>query len=259
MIYIENKIPEKVGYVIPIGDIHLGDKAFSKESENKLRGYIDWVKKEPGARVILMGDIFNTATRISPTQPFEQTADSEEWAVRLFEPIAEKIVVALDGNHEQRILDFANYSVMNSFCKQLKIPYGGISCVVNFKVRKVSRKEIKRGEFRQNYKFYCHHTTGGGATVGGKMNRVDKLRQMVANADVYLGAHNHMLGVVPVSTGIIDAMRKRVYYPKQWLVDCGSFLDWENSYAEKGQFPPNKLGSPRIRLDGLKHDVHISL
>jgi hypothetical protein len=259
MPYIENEIPEKVGYIIPIGDIHIGDKAFDDECETKLRGYINWVKEEPGARVILMGDIFNVPTRGSKTSPFAQNKEEFDYAINLFKPIANKIAVALDGNHEARLLDFANFSIMNSFCQILEIPYGGISTIVNFKVRKSNRKETKRGEYRMNYYFYAHHTTGGGSTIGGKMNRVDKLRQLVCNADVYLGAHNHMLGVVPVTTGVINASHKKVDYPQQWLVDCGSYLKWEGSYAEAKQLPPNKLGSPKIRLDGLKKDIHVSL
>jgi hypothetical protein len=46
-----------------------------------------------------------------------------------------------------------------------------------------------------------------------------------------------------------------------WFVDCGSYLEWSNSYAEKGMLAPAKLGSPRIRFDGKEynHDVHVSL
>jgi hypothetical protein len=258
MIYLEAEIPEDVGYLIPIGDLHLGDKAFSKRSLEKLKGYVKWVKERSNARVILMGDIFNTATRVSKTSPFEQTEDEEEWAYKLFSPIKDKIICVIDGNHEWRLIDFANYSILNSFAKRLGIKYAGISAVVNFKINKRKRGTIG-GVWREQYLIYAHHTRGGGALVGSKMNRVDKLRIMVANADVYLGAHNHQLGVMPVSVGIIDVRHKRVNYPKQWLVDCGSYLDWENSYAEKDQMPPVKLGSPRIRFDSLKHDCHISL
>jgi len=38
MIYIENQIPEKVGYVIPMGDLHFSDKAFQNLSYKKLLG-----------------------------------------------------------------------------------------------------------------------------------------------------------------------------------------------------------------------------
>jgi hypothetical protein len=245
MFYVENSIDEKQGWVIAIGDCHLGDKAFGTEAQAKLEGWIKWIRENKNARVILMGDIFNTATRVSKTSPFNQSRDDEKeknkygwledeyaWGVRLFKPIASQIVVALDGNHEHRLLDFANYSIMNQFCRELQIPYGGISAVIIFRINKFNQG-TSHGSYNEMYKFYAHHTTGGGMTVGGKLNRVEALRRMVTNADVYLGAHNHMMGVVPVSCGVIDTNRKRVQYLRQYIVDCGSYLEWEGSYAEE--------------------------
>ena len=60
---------------------------------------------------------------------------------------------------------------------------------------------------------------------------------------------------------------------KVTYVDCGSFLDWDQSYAEKGMMPIGKLGSPRLRFAGARNtgrhnthedrhrsrDVHVSL
>jgi hypothetical protein len=40
---------------------------------------------------------------------------------------------------------------------------------------------------------------------------------------------------------------------------CGGYLQYEDSYAERGMMRPVKLGSPRIRLDSYKHDLHVSL
>lgn len=259
MIYIQDEIPDKVGYIIPIGDIHVGDRSFTRENQRLLQGYIDWVKARKNARVILMGDVFNVATRQSKTSPYEQTDDELKKAIDLFRPIADKIVCAIDGNHEQRLIDFANFSIMNAFCQTLKIKYAQNSAVVVFKVGRFKRAEAKRGNWRQHYIFYAHHTTGGGATVGGKLNRVDKLRQMVVNADVYLGGHNHMLGLALPQVLVVDPSHKKVVKKRQLLVDCGSYLEWNHSYAEAKQQPPMKLGSPKIRLDGShKHDVHVS-
>ena len=91
------------------------------------------------------------------------------------------------------------------------------------------------------------------------MNRVVKLRDIVEGMDVYFGSHNHQLGVMP----------QEVYYPSMqggikkrriWYVDCGSYLEWDNSYAEKGMMAPTKLGSPRVRfMAGDTHDVVISI
>jgi len=43
------------------------------------------------------------------------------------------------------------------------------------------------------------------------------------------------------------------------FITCGGYLAYEGSYAERGMMRPVKLGSPRIRFSGTKHDVHISI
>ena len=122
-------------YLIPIGDCHIGDKAFNKESENKLKGYINWIKNTPNSRVILMGDILNCATRVSKTSPFEQNMDLKEqieYAYKLFSPIKEKIVGAIDGNHELRLADYTGYSPTITLCEKLGTQYFGDSAILLF-------------------------------------------------------------------------------------------------------------------------------
>ncbi len=257
MIYIENHIPEKYGYVLPIGDLHFGDEAFKERSFKKLTGYIKWVKEHPNARVVFGGDLFNVATRISVTSPFEQRKGEFEKVIKLFEPIKTQIAGAIDGNHEFRLIDFANFSLMNEFCVRLGIPYMGISGVINFKVHK--KRSLSGGQWQQNYYIYFHHTTGGGGTAGGKLNRAEKLRYLVENCDAYCGFHGHSLTATPKEIWYPNPDSKKVELRRYWLICCGGYLSWDGSYAERGMLPPEKLGSPRLRLDGLKHDLHVNL
>ena len=213
--------------------------------------------ERPNAFVFLMGDVFNTASRTSKTTPFETDNDEYVKAVEFFEPYKERILGAIDGNHEYRMYDEFGISPLQLFCRELNVPYCKYSAVIRFKVGK--RKDKNAGNrYSQNYFVFAHHTTGGGGTIGGKMNRVAKEAEMVEGCDVYLGAHNHQLGVIP----------QDIYYPsiqggiqkrRRWFVDCGSYLEHEDSYAEKGMLAPAKLGSPRIRFDAKTHDCHISL
>lgn len=246
-------INDEFAYIVPIGDVHIGDR---NANLKLLEENIKWVEATEQARVILMGDILNTATRTSKTNPHYQNLTLEEQieeAIRLFTPIKNKIITAIDGNHEDKVADFAGFSPTISLCHGLGIHYSGLSSVIEVKVGKLKGK-------RQRYFFYCHHTTGGGSTVGGKMNRVDHLRRIISNVDVYCGAHNHQLGVVPVTTMEVDRGHDlKVRELRQLLVDCGGYLKWQDGYAEKKMYPPTKLGSPRIRLDGKKKDVHVSV
>lgn len=259
MVYLENCIPEKVGYLIPVGDLHFGDESFKEESLNKLKGYIKWISDNPSSRVVIGGDLFNVATRVSLTSPFEQKKNEFNEVVKLFEPIKKQIVGAIDGNHEQRLIDFANFSLMNEFCVRLGIPYMGISGVVVFRVCKHFRSEPKRGEYRENYKIYFHHTTGGGVLAGGGLNRVEKLKGIVEGCDAYCGFHNHKTFAQPQECYTPSLNSKRMELRRYWLIGCGGYLEYDGSYAEKKMLTPVKLGSPRIRMDGMRHDLHVSL
>src|SRR5258706_15443944 len=115
-----------VGYVIPIGDIHLGSTSFGEKGRTLLKGYLDWVKDHKEACIVLMGDLFDVATRASATAPFESSSTEYRTAVDLFKPYAKKIVASIRGNHCQRLLNYAGYDPMEQFAAQLGIPYMGL-------------------------------------------------------------------------------------------------------------------------------------
>jgi UDP-2,3-diacylglucosamine pyrophosphatase LpxH len=258
--YLTCEIPQDHGYLIPIGDVHFSDQNFNKEGQAKLKGYLDWVTERDNAKIFLMGDIFNVAGRNEKTSPFEQKQYEEDIneytkATDFFKPYSSKIIGAIEGNHEERIYDEYGISPLQMFCRELTIPYCKYSAIVRFMVGK--RRDSNR--FKQNYFVFFHHTIGGGSTVGSKLNRVAKLRDIVEGVDVMCGGHNHQLAVAPQEVyypSIQGGIRKR----RIWFVDCGSYVDYNNSYAEQKQLSPTKLGSPRIRLAGKEeHDIHVSL
>lgn len=249
------EIPNEVGYVIPISDIHYGDKAFTKKSKKVLLGNLEWVKNRENARIVLVGDIFNGATRDSKTAPFDQPDSEFEEVLELFRPYKDKIVTAIDGNHEARLEDFANFSIMNAFCMNLGIPYSHLSVAINFKVNK--RSDDKR--FRQSYVGYFHHTTGGGKTMGSKLNRVEEMTKLLSNADFYVGAHHHGLISSPIVSNEFNRRTNKIEQKRQQLIGSGGYLEWNESYAERMMLRPIKIGSPRIRLDGNKKDIHVSI
>jgi len=247
MNYTETKIDSDYAYLFPIGDIHIGDKFVDYRL---LENNIKWVEGEPNARVVLMGDILNVATRSSKSSPFEQNMGLQEQidlATKMFKPIGNKIIGAISGNHEARIEDFCNLDPLQTLCLALNVPYLKYSSVVSIIVGRIA------------YTAYLHHTTGGGKTPGSKINRINELRKIVCNCDMYLGGHNHSLGVMPVTTRVVDTIHKSVIEKRQLLVDCGSYLKWDDNYAERMALEPCKLGSPRIRLDGSKRDIHCSV
>lgn len=255
-------MPGPKGHILPIGDVHIGDKAFGDRGEKKLRGNIKFIKYNDPILSMLMGDIFNVATRTSKTNPLKsRDLDAEiDMAIEYFMPIKDKLLGAIDGNHEQRLEDFCGMSPTKVLCRALDIPYLGYSAVYKIGVG-VGRYKIKGKlveKARKTYIIYTHHGFGGGITIGAKLNAVQRLRSILVNADLYLMGHNH--GLVHGSERPYECDRRSGLSSelRQSFVACGSYLSWNKSYAEKKGFPPQQLGSPRIRLDGLERDVKVS-
>lgn len=238
----------------------MGDKAFGKVGRKKFEGYRDWILKTPNAYAFLMGDILNAASRTSATNPFEGKSGDDEYqeAVDLFRPLAEKrkVIGAITGNHERRMEDSFGFNPLKPFCNELNIPYLGYSAVVRFRV---GQREESPNQVEQIYHGYFHHGTGGGGTLGAALNRKVKLQEIVQGVDFYVSGHDHQM--VTGQRIVFEPGKKDIVQRKLTYVDSGSFLDYENSYAEAAMYPPGKLGAPRIRLDGReqKHDVHVSL
>jgi hypothetical protein len=181
-----------------------------------------------------------------------------EYAIKIFEPYKERILGCIDGNHEQRLVDDNGFSPLSTVAGMLGFPYFRSSVVYRLVVGKGKAKRHNvQGTI--SYTGYFHHTTGGGTTVGGKMNRVARLRQLICNCDFYCGSHNHQLGVVPVETRFVDSVHRKIQKVRQLLIDTGSYLEWDDGYAEMKQLEPSKMGSPRIRLDGTRRDCHVSV
>jgi len=256
MEFIEVAIPGDKAYALPIGDIHYGEAGFTGKGQAKLKGNLDWLReRETHAFGVFMGDIFNIAGRDSKTSPFGSNSREIIEAVDFFMPYRDLFKGGIGGNHEFRVENQYGFNPMELFCKFLEIPYLGNLAVVKVQVG----QRPNTPWYNQTYYMAIHHTSTGGRTLGSALNGVEQLSKVVGGCDVYAGGHNHQLisGVrstyLPTPFGLKEL--------KQHYVSCGSYLDFEGSYAEQKPYAPGKLGSPRIRFGGERdhHDVHISI
>jgi hypothetical protein len=251
-------IPEDHGYLIPIGDLHRGDRHLTSRGLGKLKGYLDWVMSRPNAYVFLMGDILNVASRVSATNPFESMSGDDEYtkSVELFRPYAKRIIGCITGNHEQRMHKMFGFNPLRPFCNELGIAYCGFSAAI--RVRVGQRKEAPT-QYQQNYWGFAHHGNGGGGTLGAALNKKVKLQEIVHGMDWYMAGHDHQL--IAGTRNVLLPKRDKIVHQRVHYIDTGSFLDWDGSYAEEAAMAVSKQGSPRLRFDGREHhhDMHVSL
>lgn len=259
------KFKEKAIEIIPIGDIHMGDKAFTDESLEKLKGYINYIKSNSSAYCFLMGDLCNCATLDSKSSPFTQNMDVNaqiKAIVDLFKPIKKKILGAIDGNHELRLERYCGYSPTISICERLEIPYFKNSAVIIFRMCCHGPRDVSRTSFSG----YFHHTTGGGSTMGSKINKPEQLRNLIGNCDFYAGAHNHSMITGHTIIFKVNETTEKIEQLRQIILTTGGYLQFNNSYVEEKMLPPMKIGSPKISLitkqpnhNECHKDIHVSL
>lgn len=251
-------IPEDHGYLLPLGDLHRGDRHLSDRGLNKIKGYMDWAMDRPNAYIFLMGDILNVASRSSKTNPFESMSGDDEYqkSVELFKPYASKIVGVVSGNHESRMYKEFGFNPLNPFCNELNIPFCGFSSVLKIRVGK---RKGSVNQYEQIYWGFAHHGTGGGGTLGAALNKKMKLQEIVHGMDFYMAGHDHQL--VAGTRNILLPKRDKIEHQRVHYIDTGSFLDWDGSYAEEAGMPISKQGAPRLRFDGRErhHDLFVSI
>lgn len=255
---VQVDIPQDHGYVIPIGDLHRGDRHLSAKGLSKLKGYLDWVAERENARIFLMGDILNVASRTSKTNPFESLSGNDEYqkAVDLFKPYASQIIGCITGNHEQRMYRDYGFNPLQPFCNELGIKFCGFSAALKIRVGK---RRDRKNEYHQMYWGFAHHGNGGGGTMGAALNKKAKLQEIVHGMDFYMAGHDHQL--IVGTRNILLPKRDRIEHQRVHYIDTGSFLDWDGSYAEEAAMAVSKQGAPRLRFDGRyeQHDLHVSI
>lgn len=253
-------IPQDHGYLIPLGDLHRGDRHLTERGLSKLKGYMDWVMGRPNAFIFLMGDILNVASRTSKTNPFESMSGNDEYqkAVELFLPYASRIIGCITGNHEQRMYKDYGFNPLQPFCNELGVPFCGFSAAIKLRLGK--RKRAKSGDqYEQVYWGFAHHGNGGGGTLGAALNKKVKLQEIVHGMDFYMAGHDHQL--VCGTRNVLLPKRDTIVHQRVHYIDTGSFLDWNGSYAEEAAMAVSKQGAPRLRFDGRDghHDLHVSI
>jgi predicted phosphodiesterase len=239
-------------YLIPISDTHIGDANFD---EVKLLKYIEWVKQTENARVILCGDIMNTATKESVSDTYSEVMnpmDQLRYATKIFEPIKDKIIGVCGGNHEARIYKATSIDTAEMLAQNLGVFYRQEGLFLKIKVGKRTQDGKK-----QSYIVYATHGFGGGKKMGGKANSLQSLSQIVL-ADVYVVGHTHTLQAFQDIFLVPDSHNNNIMEVKRTYCNAASFLKW-GGYGETQGYIPSKLGTVRLRLDGRRKDVHVSI
>lgn len=235
------------------GDEHIGD---ANCDLTYLKERIEKCRLDDNGVAILLGDICNIATKDSVSfgaygdtmSPMEQMTT----AVDLFKPIADKIILLIDGNHEERITKSTSLEVGKIIASELGCNYARNSALLFIRFG-----EEERHHRAMCYSVYCRHGSGGGSKVGGKMNKLESNANIV-DADVYIQGHTHTPAVFQQDFYRTSASNSSAHKVTHTFVNLGSSLNY-GGYGERFGFVPSTKGHPIIRLNNWKKSVNVTM
>lgn len=211
-----------------IGDygdyISFKDKRFDPESVADLDG--NYSGKDALGRVL--GDI-----GISQTNA----------AHKFLEPIKDKGVILLEGNHERVFSGVINPAVV--LATYLGIPFGGYCAGINTRIL------VGNENSGVVMKTLLHHGSGGGGEDGAKLNKVVKWAAGFEGVDIVAVGHYHKRPLTAIDrVGWDDADQPRQYQHTTLFVINGTALKsypaGNGSWEERMMFRPSCLGFAKI-------------
>ena len=256
-------VPKKDEYVsiFSICCLHIGHKCHDAQ---KALSYRDYILKTPDTYAWDLGDDIENAipgdevhnsmmwdSRMTPEEQYE--AAKEFW-----KPLVEagKLLITHDSNHWWR----SEAKTGISIAREMNVFFNGVAKGVKKNAPKWGRwqsfSRVHIGKYV--YKIHSWHGSGSSTTPSSVLNKC-RSQAMTHHADVFLMGHFHRKMIDedlyfdwPDGAGK-PVQKKRVYGV------TGSFLKWDDSYAERAGLSPGILGAIKVQLGATRWDVKISL
>ena len=241
----------------PMSDLHIGDANCDYKS---ILARIEHIKNTPNAYCILDGDLMDTAIASSIGDTYGATIQPMEQlnhCVKLFEPIKDKILAVLSGNHERRVYKADGLDTTLLMCNQLGITEKYTPTTALLFVRFGKTQTHGHHNRPQLYTIYVTHGSGGGRREGGKVNRLADLASIV-DADIYITGHTHLPLLFKEGFYRTSGANSSVALVDKLFVNTAASLDY-GGYGDIQGFKPASKQSPVIHLSGTKREMIASL
>lgn len=232
-----------------LSDWHIGDEHHDALHTDRILKHI---KETPNAYCVLNGDLMDTAIASSvgdtygaKMQPMEQL----KLCVKLFEPIKDKILCIVPGNHENRVYKYDGIDMTAMMASQLGLAgrYSTTAALLFIRFGENKKDKHKR---KTVYTVYTSHGSGGGKRVGGKINRLEDMANIV-DADIYIMGHVHQPAIIRNSFYRVSAANSSVMCVDRLFVNTAAALDY-GGYGEAQGFRPASKENPVILLSGTE-------
>lgn len=241
--------------IYPIADVHLGA---AEHMRKEWEEFCDKVIDEENSYIVLGGDLINNSTRSSVSNIFEETMRPREQKrvmCEMLEPIKDKILCMVSGNHERRNKDVDNDPSYDIACK-LDIEHLYRENMAFMKIR--MGKPDGDGNKNPTYILTVTHGAGGGALTGGIVNRAERFGYVIDGADILILGHSHKPFLTVPSKIKIDAHNNLVSLKPFRVISVSSWMAW-GGYAAQKMLPPTSFAPQTIILKGKRKGIKVEM
>ena len=231
--------------IYPVADIHLGAM---EHAEKEWQDFLKRVKDED-AYLILDGDLLNNAVRSAKfANPFDEKyrpREAKRIMVKHLEPVRDKILCVVTGNHERRTYRDDDQDLTYDICSKLDIEHLYRENIAYMRIRCGARTINNSKRINATYAFAVTHGAGGGIYTGAAVNRDERFGNLIDGLDCLITAHVHKGFVSKPGKIVIDARNGYVRMENYTVVSCVPWLNY-GGYAARAMLLPAKVCDPQV-------------
>lgn len=224
---IIHKLPGRTIRVWAVADVHIGAADADVDGFER---FLRKIEREPDDYLVLCGDLLNNGIRssVSDYETLPPAAQVDK-AVELLEPVADRILGCVGGNHERRSVKAVDLDPMFQVMTLIRKPelYRPNLAFV--------RVNLVNGKTKDHYALLLVH--------GKTENKKRHFARSVEGVDAIVSGHTHN-GLVEKPARIVLTQNNTVVVRPLVSLTATSWLNW-GGYAAAGLLPANCVSNPQ--------------
>lgn len=260
VVQIERPTDWDVVNVYTLADLHIGDPNCDMDA---VKSHIKQIADDPHGVCVLAGDLCNNAVKGSPSLTYGEVSPIKQMMMvsDMLMPIADKVICACNGNHENRTMKDSGIDITRLICRELGVEdkYAPEGLCVFIRFGQIASKHgyHKGRDNRQFYSIYCTHGSRGGRTSGSKINGLESLADIV-DCDLYIMGHTHLPAAFKNDFYRTNVGGGAVTKVTHTYINVGAQLDY-GGYGQSAGYRPSNKSVPIAHLHGSHKEITVTI
>jgi predicted phosphodiesterase len=236
--------------LFPLNDLHIGDP---KTDEALFKRFVRYVQDAPNRFLVGIGDLMNNGIKNSVSNTYNETMsprDQRKWLAHELQPIKDRILLFIDGNHEYRSKKEVDLSQTEELADSLGVRYLEDEAALKISVGH------KRNQKPCAYTVYVTHGATGGKYPGAAVNNLQMLALTLENCDIVIVGHSHKKLGYRFRSRRFDPRNNRLEQVDKLCVVASAWQDF-GGYAARKMYVPGAKGKTPIILNGREKYAYV--